>query len=29
MGGSKALGTPDIIWPANGADDQSWVLKRQ
>jgi len=29
MGGSKIPGTPVIIWPANGASDQAWVLKKQ
>ncbi|MCL2883043.1 MAG: RICIN domain-containing protein, partial [Coriobacteriia bacterium] len=28
-GGSKVLGTPVIIWPANGAGDQAWVFKKQ
>jgi len=28
-GGSKTLGTPVIIWPVNGAGDQSWVFKKQ
>ena len=28
-GGNKTPGTPVIIWPPNGARDQSWILKKQ